>query len=114
MISFQAVVEVEPLDDSPVPWPVAPADAWSWLILNAGCTSEQVGLFVAVLASRIETPASAGPEQVMDALAAEEVLIVNGGLLVTDPGTGVEVVPNTTSASRSPRCRATFSAFNDS
>ena len=55
VITMQAVVEVPALDNDPAPpWPVAQTGPWSWLPLNAVCTDEELGLFVAALAARIE------------------------------------------------------------
>ncbi|MFF5081695.1 hypothetical protein ACFY36_31990 [Actinoplanes sp. NPDC000266] len=94
MITAKAVFEVEPLDASPAPaWPVARDAPWSWVALDAHCTDEQVGLFVAVLASRIEVPLSSGAAQVAEALVAEEVLLINGGLRLHDSATARIVVP---------------------
>jgi hypothetical protein len=51
VITMQAVIEVPAFDaGSSRPWPVASMAPGSWLALNAGCTDEQVGLFVAALA----------------------------------------------------------------
>lgn len=51
MITMQAVIEVPAFDAGPPPpWPVAPMAPWSWLVLDADCTDEQAGLFVAALA----------------------------------------------------------------
>ncbi|MEU5726138.1 hypothetical protein [Micromonospora sp. NPDC047738] len=63
------------------------------MALNAGCTDEQVGMFVAALADRIDVPPSVGRDEVMDALLAQEFLIVAGGLQVRDTATGMAVVP---------------------
>ena len=65
----------------------------SWLALNAGCTDEQTGLFVAALADRIDVPPPGGLDEVVDALLAEELLIIAGGLQVCDTSTGIVVVP---------------------
>ncbi|XVU20989.1 hypothetical protein ACQPZJ_27385 [Actinoplanes sp. CA-054009] len=94
MITAKAVFEVEPLDASTAPaWPVAADGPWSWVALDAHCTDEQVGLFVAVLASRIEVPLSDGAAQAAEALVAEEVLLINGGLRLHDSATATIVVP---------------------
>ena len=62
VITMQAVIEVRAFGiGSPPPWPVAPMTPGSWLALNADCTDEQVGLFVAALADRIDVQASWWP-----------------------------------------------------
>ncbi|MET7970868.1 hypothetical protein [Micromonospora sp. NPDC005305] len=94
VITMQAVVEVPALDNDPAPpWPVAQAAPWSWLPLNVDCTDEELGLFVAALAARIEVLPPSGRDEVVDALLAEELLIIAGGLQVGDPSTGRVVVP---------------------
>lgn len=94
MITARAVVEVPAFDaEAPPPWPVEPMAAGSWLVLDASCSDEQVGLFVAILADRIDVPVPGGRDEVVDALLAEELLIVVGGLQVRDTETGVGVVP---------------------
>ncbi|WP_244872140.1 hypothetical protein [Catellatospora sp. TT07R-123] len=93
MITLQAVVEVPNVQGTPVPWPVAPLAPLSWLVLNGECVSDQVGLFVAALVVHVERPAGAGPAETVDALLAEESLIVSGGLRVMDTDTGMAVTP---------------------
>ncbi|GAA1653542.1 hypothetical protein [Actinoplanes couchii] len=93
MIKLQAVVEVPMFDEGPAPWPVAAAAPGSWLVLDTGCTADQVGLFVAALAARIDVASPGGRDEVLDALLAEEALIVAGGLQVSDTETGTVVVP---------------------
>ncbi len=80
-------------DDGSVPWPVAAVVPGSWLVLNAACTAEQVGLFVATLAARIDVASPGGRDEVVDALLAEELLIVPGGLQLSDTSAGTVVVP---------------------
>jgi hypothetical protein len=92
VITMRAVVEVPTLTESP-PWPVAPLASGSWLELDGGCTDEQVGLFVAALADRIEVASPGRRDAVVDALLAEELLILAGGLQVGDTSTGTVVVP---------------------
>ncbi|MGC5054405.1 hypothetical protein ACLQ2S_23465 [Micromonospora sp. DT48] len=89
---MQAVVEV-PMLDSRVPWPVEPLTPGSWLVLDADCPDERIGLFVAALASGIEVASPGGHKEVADALLAEELLIVAGGVRVCDARTGTNVVP---------------------
>lgn len=75
VITMQVVVEVPVLDNDPAPpWPVAQIAPWSWLSLNADCTDEELGLFVAALAARIEVLPPSGRDEVVDALLAEELL----------------------------------------
>ncbi|MFD0973788.1 hypothetical protein ACFQ3X_34995, partial [Plantactinospora endophytica] len=94
VITMQAVVEVPALNnDSTPPWPVAQTAPWSWLPLSADCTDEELGLFVAALAARIEVLPPGRRDEVVDALLAEELLIIAGGLQVGDPITGKVVVP---------------------
>jgi len=91
---MEAVVQVPAFDaESLRPWPVASMAAWSWLTLNAGCADEEVGLFVAALADRLDVESPAGCDQVVAALLAEERLIVEGGLQLVDTVTGMVVVP---------------------
>lgn len=91
---MQAVIEVPAFDaGSPQPWPVASVAPASWLVLDANCTDEQVGLFVATLAARVEVRPPAGRDEVVAALLAEELLIVAGGLQLIDTVTGTAVVP---------------------
>lgn len=55
VITMRAVVEVPMFDSASVPpWPVEPLAPGSWLVLNADCTDERTGLFVAAIANRIE------------------------------------------------------------
>jgi hypothetical protein len=91
---MQAVVEVPAFQPgSSQPWPVAPVPALSWLGLNAGCTDEEAGLFVATLAHRLDVPSPAGRDEVLDTLFAEECLIVAGGLRLTATATAMSVAP---------------------
>lgn len=91
---MQAVVQVPALRaDSPQPWPVAPMAAWSWLVLDAGCPDEEVGLFVSVLAHRLDVASRERRDEVVDTLLAEDFLIVAGGLRLVDDVTGMVVVP---------------------
>lgn len=90
---MQAVVQVPAVHAGWAPWPVAPAAPGSWLVLSAGCTAEQVGLFVAVLAAYMDVASPGGRAEVVDALLAEEMLIVPGGLQVSETNTGTVVVP---------------------
>lgn len=94
VITMQAVVEVPMFDSRSVPpWPVEPLVPGSWLVLNADCTDERTGLFVAALANRIDVAFPVGRDEVVDALLAEELLIVAGGLQVADTRIGTNVVP---------------------
>ncbi|MFG1780740.1 hypothetical protein ACGFIG_30490 [Micromonospora sp. NPDC049048] len=94
MIMMQAVIEVPMLDGEPAPpWPVEPSPPGSWLVLHAGCTDEQTGLFVAALANRIDVMPPGGRDEVVDALLAEELLIATGGLRVSDARVGTSVMP---------------------
>lgn len=65
----------------------------SWLVLNAGCADDQVGLFVAALANRIEVLPPGGRDEVVNALLAEDFLIAAGGLRIRDSTTGTVVTP---------------------
>lgn len=93
VVSLQAVVEVSAIDARVVSWPMSSRTPGSWMVLDAGCGDEQVGLFVAVLAGRIDVPATAVMGEVVDVLLAEEFLITAGGLRVRDEDTGTAVVP---------------------
>ncbi|MEV0111034.1 hypothetical protein AB0H42_32575 [Nocardia sp. NPDC050799] len=94
VIKMQAVVEVPVFDtESPQPWPVASVAAGSWLALDAGCTDEEVGLFVGTLAHRLDVESPGGRDEVVARLLAEEILIVAGGLRLLDMVTGMAVVP---------------------
>ncbi|WP_240669900.1 hypothetical protein [Actinoplanes solisilvae] len=89
MISWTAVFEVDPVDD--VSWPVATAAPWSWVVLDRNTTDEESGLFIARLASI--GGATGSLAEVIDALIAEEVLLINGGVRLTDEATAQVVVP---------------------
>jgi hypothetical protein len=93
VIMMQGVVEVPRFDNGSAPWPIAAVAPGSWLVLDAGCTAEQVGLFVATLAERIDVASPGGRDEVVDALLAEKTLIVSGGLRLSDTSAGVEIVP---------------------
>lgn len=92
VIEMKAVVEV-PGSDAGWPWPVASVPAGAWLALDAGCTPEEVGLFVATLAHPLDVEPAAGREEVVATLLAEECLVVPGGLRLLDTHTGTAVVP---------------------
>jgi len=89
---MRAVIEVRTLAERP-PWPVAPIGSGSWLELDAGCGDDEVGLFVAALVDPVDLIAAGGRADLVDALLAEELLIVTGGLRIEDTGTGMVVVP---------------------
>jgi hypothetical protein len=94
VITMQTVIRVPAFDpESPRRWPVASVAAGSWLMLKADCTDEEVGLFVAALAHRLDVESPAGRAEVVDTLLAEEVLILAGGLRLLDTLTGRAVVP---------------------
>jgi hypothetical protein len=93
VITLQAVVEVAAARDESTPWPVASLPPYSWLALSGDCTDEELGLFVAILADKIDVPPAPGPAETVDALLAEELLIVAGGLQVQDTGTATTVIP---------------------
>lgn len=93
MITMQAAVEVPMLGSDDPPWPVEPLAPGSWLVLNADCVDERIGLFVAALANQTEVAPPGGRNEVVDALLAEELLIAAGGLQVSDTRTGMTVAP---------------------
>ncbi|WP_245712981.1 hypothetical protein [Micromonospora nigra] len=93
VITMQAVVEVPMFDSGSSPWPTEQLAPGSWLVLNADCTDKRTGLFVAALANRIDVAPPGGRNEVVDALLAEEMLIVAGGLQVGDTTAGTNVVP---------------------
>ena len=94
VIKMQAVVEVPSFDaEWPPPWPVASMPAGSWLALTTESTDQQVGLFAAALAYRLDVAVPGGRDEVVDTLLAEEFLVVPGGLRLVDTGTGMVVVP---------------------
>ncbi|WP_416905558.1 hypothetical protein [Micromonospora echinospora] len=94
VITMQAVIEVPMFHSgSAPPWPVEPLAPGSWLVLDADCTDERTGLFVAALASQIDVAPPGGRDEVVDALLAEELLIAVGGLQVGDTEIGTNVVP---------------------
>ncbi len=94
MITMRAVIEVPMFDSrAALPWPVEPLAPGSWLVLNADCADRQIGLFVAASANRIDVASPGGRYEVVDALLAEELLIVAGGVQVGDTRTGTTVVP---------------------
>jgi hypothetical protein len=70
-----------------------PMPAWSWLALHAGCTDEQVGLFVAVLANSIGDSPPSSLSRAIDDLLTQELLVVAGGLQLSDTESGVSVDP---------------------
>ncbi|MBF4999462.1 hypothetical protein IRT45_20140 [Nocardia sp. BSTN01] len=91
---MQAVIEVPAFDTvSPLPWLVTSVAAGSWLALDAGCSDEEVGLFVGALAHRLDVESPGGRDEVVATLLAEEILIVAGGLRLLDTVTGMVVVP---------------------
>lgn len=91
---MQAVIEVPAFDtESLRPWPVTSVAAGAWLALAAGCTDEEVGLFVGALAHHLDVESPSGRDEVVAALLAEEILIVAGGLRLLDTVTGMAVVP---------------------
>lgn len=63
------------------------------MTLNAGSTDEEVGLFVATLADRLDVEFPARRDEVVNTLLAEEFLVVAGGLQLVDTVTGTVVVP---------------------
>lgn len=75
------------------PWPVAAMAPGSWLVLDASCADDQVGLFVAALAARIEVQPPGSRDEVVNALLADELLIAPGGLQVRDSTTATVVTP---------------------
>jgi hypothetical protein len=94
MITMQAVVRTPAIDpDAPPPWAIEPMAPDSWLALDAACTDEQVALFVLSLADPIDVSPPGGPTEVVDALLAQDLLIVAGGLRLGDTATGVAVSP---------------------
>ncbi|MFD6566201.1 hypothetical protein [Micromonospora profundi] len=91
---MKAVIEVPAVAGaSPPPWPVATMAPGSWLVLDADCADDRVGLFVAALAARIDVQPPGGRDDVVNALLAEEVLIAAGGLQIRDSITGTVVTP---------------------
>ncbi|MFG3558598.1 hypothetical protein ACGGAQ_29905 [Micromonospora sp. NPDC047557] len=91
---MEAVMEIPAVTEgSSRPWPVAAMAPGSWLVLNASCADDQVGLVVAALASRIEVQPPGGRDDVLDALLAEDFLIAAGGLQVRDRTNGTVVTP---------------------
>ncbi|GAB3138130.1 hypothetical protein GCM10027290_05190 [Micromonospora sonneratiae] len=90
MLTLQAVAEVAG-NSGAMTWPVAAMEPYSWLVLDGGCTDEQVGLFVSLLGG--ELAAGASIDELLEALLAEEGLILAGGLRIGDTATGVEVSP---------------------
>jgi hypothetical protein len=111
VLLMQAVVEV-PASSIRVSWPVANREPRSWLVLDADCDDDEVGLFVASLATGLDQGADAdqaGPERidltgsattvperpigVVDGLVATEMLIAAGGVRLHDTTTGATVVP---------------------
>ncbi|MCX5070327.1 hypothetical protein OOJ91_31210 [Micromonospora lupini] len=94
MITVEAVIRVPTVAGaSSPPWPVEGLAPGTWLALNAGCADGRVGLFVAALAARIDFQPPGGRDEVVNALLAEELLIVAGGLQVRDSATGTVVTP---------------------
>lgn len=94
VVEMQAVIEVAAFDaESPRPWPIAPLPPGAWMALNAGCTDEEVGLFVATLAHQLDVTPPAGRDEVVATLLAEKFLIVAGGLRLLDTATGTAVEP---------------------
>ena len=93
VITLRPVVEVPTWSGRVIPWPVEPLAPRSWMTVHADCTDTQIGLFVAALASPIDVAPSGGRAEFVDALLAEEVLVIGGGLRARDTSTGTEVVP---------------------
>ncbi|HEY1179840.1 MAG TPA: hypothetical protein VGF17_27100 [Phytomonospora sp.] len=84
------VVEVAGLDRPP--WPIAAMAPYSWLPLTAGTSPPEAALFTALLADYLGHSGT-GTDTVIDGLAAEEKLILPGGLRFRDETTRAEVVP---------------------
>ncbi|MFD0783155.1 hypothetical protein ACFQZ8_04345 [Micromonospora azadirachtae] len=77
---MRVVVEVPAFDaEVPRPCPVESVAPLPRLVLDASCSDEQVGLFVAALADRIDVPVPGRRDEVVDALLAEELIIDGGG-----------------------------------
>jgi hypothetical protein len=94
VMTLRAVVEVPLFDaDGSWPWPMEPMPAWSWLALHGGCTDEQVGLFVALLANSIGGSPSSSLSRAIAGLLAQELLVIDGGLQLSDTESGVSVDP---------------------
>ncbi|MFC9965284.1 hypothetical protein ACFVH4_13680 [Nocardia ignorata] len=92
MITMQAVVEVPNFDfEPPQPWPVLPAEPYSFVPIHRGCSDAEVGLFVSGLTRGLETTGSR--DEVVTALRAEETLLQPGGLRLTDTVTGAVIEP---------------------
>jgi hypothetical protein len=70
-----------------------PMPAWPWLALHGGCTDEQVGLFVAVLANPIGGSPPSSLSRTIEDLLAQELIIIDGGLQLSDTAAGVSVNP---------------------
>jgi hypothetical protein len=74
---------------------MAGGSARTWVLAGAQrrLHNEQVGLFVAALADRIDVAPPGGRDEILDALLTEELLVISGGLRVGDARTGTIVVP---------------------
>lgn len=93
VIRLRAVVQVAAPRDEPAPWPVAQLAPYTWLALSGDCTDEELGTFVALLAAGMDVPPAASPAQMVDALLAEDLLLLAGGLEVHDTDTAATVRP---------------------
>ncbi|SNY70094.1 hypothetical protein [Paractinoplanes atraurantiacus] len=78
---FNAVVIIAEAVFEPLSAPCA------WVVLNADCTDEQIGLFHTTLAALGDST------EITDAYLAEEILIINGGLRLRDTTSGHVIEP---------------------
>lgn len=85
MITLRPVVELPPVDPASAPGP--------WLTLHAGCSPEEVELFLVALAAHINVEPPGGRDEMVDALLREDLLLVAGGLRLDDTDTGASVLP---------------------
>ncbi|MEU8007905.1 hypothetical protein AB0B66_42680 [Catellatospora sp. NPDC049111] len=93
MITMRPVVEVMRLNATP-PWQFAQRDPLSWLALHGACTDDEVSLFLALLADRYGVLTGPDPAWIMEALLAEELIIISGGVLIHDPKSGMTIAPS--------------------
>lgn len=76
----------------PWPWPIAEREPFSWIALSGESTDAEVGSFFARLVTDNSISLEGGVDAILDAVVAEEELVMPGGLsihsfpLVIDPG----------------------------
>jgi hypothetical protein len=66
----------------PWPWPIAEREPFSWIPLSAESTDAEVGSFFARLVTDNSIALAVDPSAILDAVVAEEELVMPGGLSI--------------------------------